>query len=116
MPGPPIWKPTSRAAERKDRNAAKKREQLTVYRQVDERDKRRCRACGAQADPNALDMVRRGHHHHVQFRSMGGKDEVANLCLLCPICHADVHAHRLAVSGNANEKLTFEKDGKTWTT
>lgn len=111
----PIAKPTSRAAERKGQKAAAKTRQRKVYALVTIRDKRRCRACTDEADPSATDMTRHGHHHHIRFRSAGGQDTSENLALLCNACHADVHAHRLIVTGNASGVLTFEKDGQIWT-
>ena len=110
-----IPKPISRAAERKqDKRDAQVVHRL-AYSVVTSRDKRRCRACGAEANPSALEMTRRGHHHHIRFRSAGGKDDTSNLMLACAVCHADIHAHRLTVTGDANGVLTLERDGKVWT-
>ena len=51
------------------------------------------------------------HHHHVRFKSHGGQDTLDNLILLCPICHADIHAYRLAIIGDdANGVLRFARD------
>jgi 5-methylcytosine-specific restriction endonuclease McrA len=47
--------------------------------------------------------------HHVRFRSRGGVDSTANCACLCRMCHAEIHAYRLAVSGDANGKLKFER-------
>lgn len=38
----------------------------------------RCRGCGA-------DTIQ---PHHIIFRSQGGKDDITNVILLCPECHA----------------------------
>lgn len=81
------------------------RAQQDVYRLVDVRDKYRCRACEASASPRALHELQRGHHHHIEYRSKGGADTTANICLLCPSCHADVHEGRLTIRGNADGEL-----------
>jgi len=44
---------------------------------------RRCVGCSAPTS--------RCHLHHVRWRSDGGPTAVANLCLLCPGCHTNVH-------------------------
>jgi len=46
--------------------------------------------------------------HHIRFRSMGGEDTTENVALLCKPCHSEIHAYRLAVSGNADKNLRFE--------
>ena len=107
-------KPISRAAEKADKKAAKDRHRREVYKAVDLRDGFKCRACNRPANPGAVDMLRTGHRHHVVFRSLGGIDDTSTLALLCALCHSDVHAHRLLVSGNADGLLTFERDGKVW--
>lgn len=40
-----------------------------------------CKICGRQA----------GHVHHIRPRSMGGKNDLDNLVLLCNLCHTRVH-------------------------
>ena len=57
---------------------------------VNARDGFHCRICGVFEDRNAL--------HHIEFRSGGGADTVANLITLCwlpwqPDCHLQ-RAHR----------------------
>ncbi|GAA3722934.1 HNH endonuclease [Gordonia hankookensis] len=42
-----------------------------------------CIKCGAPAT--------RAHAHHIQHWADGGETSLANGCLLCPSCHADVH-------------------------
>lgn len=107
-------KPTSRAEAKADRRNAAKRNQRMVYAIVTARDGRKCRACKRSVDPNATDMLRRAHHHHVVFRSAGGKDETGTLMLACARCHADIHAHRMTVIGNADGTLTFSTETHTW--
>ncbi|MGC5257835.1 DUF222 domain-containing protein [Gordonia sp. DT218] len=45
-----------------------------------------CIKCGAPASW--------AHVHHMVFWSDGGPTDLDNGCLLCPSCHAQVHAHR----------------------
>lgn len=104
---PSFPKPESRVVARTARDAARAKQRRLVYAAVNVRDNYHCAACGKPADPRALEMTRHGHHHHITFRSQGGQDTTANICLLCPVCHADVHAHRLTISGNADKKLTI---------
>lgn len=109
-----LQKPASRADEKAEKKREAKKQQRDVYRIVTERDKRKCRACLNRADPGALDMLAKGHHHHIQFRSAGGQDESSNLMLACARCHTAIHAHRLTVEGNADERLTFTSGENTW--
>lgn len=92
--------------------------EVKVNRAVSHRDKFTCRCCGRRADPNAVGLLNRGHHHHVKFRSAGGKTTRQNICLLCAECHDRVH-HRsgdekVYISGNADATLTFEQGGRKW--
>lgn len=107
-------KPTSRAEAKAERNNTRRRHQRAVYGLVTARDGRKCRACKRSIDAGATDMLRKAHHHHVVFRSAGGKDETGNLMLACGICHSNIHAHRLTVSGNADGTLTFSTETHTW--
>jgi adenylate kinase len=90
----------SRAAERQDKKRQKDAELRRVKRLVRARDKSRCRAC------NSRDSI---EVHHVKFRSAGGVHSTKNCACLCAICHADLHAYRLTISGNADSKLTIER-------
>lgn len=87
------------------RRAAKRRAKLAAYRQVcaevDRRDGVACRLCGRMAQAGA-------HHHHIQYRSRGGKDTTDNLIRICGGCHCDIHAKRIVVTGNANGQLQIE--------
>ena len=104
-----------RAAREKATKQAKDR---AVSRQVSQhvaaRDGRKCRACAKAVDMTSPDLLKRGHLHHIRYRSRGGQDDPANLVTLCAICHADVHAHRLTVTGNAESSLTFAREEKVW--
>lgn len=63
------------------------------------RDLDRCRVCGSGQGVEV---------HHVTFRSQGGGHGTSNLACLCVSCHAAVHARRIWISGNADEKLVIE--------
>ena len=106
-----LQKPPSRAAEKAEKKRETEREKRRVYKSVNIRDRYTCRACGTQ--PRQWQMPL--HHHEIRFRSAGGTFTTANVCLLCAKDHADIHAHRLTVTGDANGVLTFERDGKVWT-
>jgi hypothetical protein len=84
-----------------------------VYTAVNLRDKYHCRACGAPTDPTATGLLKRGHHHHIVYRSAGGETTTANTCLVCAKCHADEHAHRIAIEGNADVGLTISVTPRT---
>jgi hypothetical protein len=51
-----------------------------------------CEACGWTPPPAAGTAVRLLHEHHVLPRSFGGTDAPGNRVILCPNCHAIVHA------------------------
>lgn len=88
--------------------------QRKVYATVNARDKYRCRACGDHCHPYVSEALKKGHHHHVRFRSRGGADHSSNVCLLCAFCHAFVHDHKLIVTGNADSSLTCSTEERTW--
>jgi 5-methylcytosine-specific restriction endonuclease McrA len=74
---------------------------------VDARDKRICRACGKRSELDAVGLTKRGHRHHLVYRSAGGKDISSNLVTLCSKCHNEEHMHRLRIDGDADVKLEF---------
>lgn len=89
------------------RRAKKQRDRLAGYakacRLVDARDGLLCRVCRiAVLDGDA-------HHHHVAMRSLGGSDLPSNLIRICAVCHADIHAKRLIVTGDADGPLQIER-------
>jgi 5-methylcytosine-specific restriction endonuclease McrA len=94
-----LQKPVSRAAEKKARLSKKEKQWRLTRAVVQVRDRFKCRHCRTK---DGVDV------HHIKLRSAGGKDDSANCCLLCRICHAEIHAYRLSVKGNANEHLKFE--------
>lgn len=100
---------SKRLTDAKAAKAAAKRAYQEVCRLVNLRDHFTCVACDAEARPGWPDALLRGHHHHITFRSHRGADTTANLCLLCPRCHADVHEHRLTITGNADRKLVIRR-------
>ncbi len=60
-------------------------------RAVIERDRGRCRCCGAMVGDY-------GHAHEIVYRSRGGDWlELGNVCLLCAECHGKLHAHLLEI-------------------
>lgn len=46
----------------------------------------RCQACGDPSGPLPLQL------HHIKPLSRGGKDTLANTCILCADCHKTWHA------------------------
>jgi 5-methylcytosine-specific restriction endonuclease McrA len=74
---------------------------------VDMRDGKQCRCCDKRSDPNATGLLKRGHRHHLIYRSAGGEDSMQNLVTLCSQCHSDEHHNKLRIEGNPNVALTF---------
>jgi 5-methylcytosine-specific restriction endonuclease McrA len=93
-------KPKSRATEKRVRRVARLSQWDRVRRAVIFRDKGRCRACRKR---EGLQV------HHVRFRSAGGEDSTSNCALLCAECHADIHAYRLTLTGDANKTLKVRR-------
>lgn len=93
-------KPESKARERKQSRAELEAAWQKVRRAVLARDGRRCVVCRRRDQIEA---------HHIRFRSLGGGHTTANTACLCAICHADVHAYRLTITGDADKKLTIER-------
>jgi 5-methylcytosine-specific restriction endonuclease McrA len=84
-------RPSKRTRLRRARQSARR---AAAYRLVDLRDRGRCRVCGDTSGPM--------HHHHIRYRSLGGADSSANVALVCARCHADIHAARVRLSGDAD--------------
>lgn len=73
---------------------------IMVCRFVDRRDGKQCRCCDARSDPEATGLLKKGHRHHMVYRSAGGSDTTDNLVTLCAICHSDEHHNKLKIEGN----------------
>ena len=93
-------KPKSAPRDKRDKAREKERQWQRVRQCVLVRDGRRCRVCKTR---DGVDV------HHIRFRSVGGENSTANCAAICKCCHADVHAYRLAISGDANKKLKIER-------
>lgn len=91
----------SRVHAKRQRKAEELAAWKAVCRQVDARDQGRCRVCSRRCDPHALGLLERAERHHITYRSHGGEDFDDNVVTLCAECHADQHAGRLDVRGNA---------------
>jgi len=65
------------------------------------RDQDRCRVCGS---PQGVEV------HHVAFRSQGGTHDTSNLVCLCRGCHAQVHARRIWINGDADGLLLVSQE------
>lgn len=105
---------TPRVLEKMHKRQATEAHRRMVYRLVDERDQYRCRACGRRCRQTMEAAPERLEHHHLTFRSLGGQHHTANLVSLCLACHCEVTGHRLTVTGNPDQTLTFERNGSTW--
>lgn len=71
---------------------------------VRKRDKGRCRVPGCKEKGTAL--------HHITFRSRGGRWTSGNITSLCQAHHALVHAHKITISGDADDELIITGDKK----
>lgn len=63
---------------------------------------RACEACGWVPPPTIFLARRLLHHHHVLPRALGGSDDAANRVIICPNCHAIVHAEITRVQKNTD--------------
>jgi hypothetical protein len=55
------------------------------------------------------------HAHHIELRSQGGSDDLANQLALCGFHHLRcVHGGTLQVKGTAPDGLTWLVGGKPW--
>jgi len=85
--------PKIKATQRKPKPEKKKKNHLAglakAYAEVDERDERRCQFPSCYSTNT--------NHHHILFKSQGGKNDLENLVTLCPAHHVlekDISAHR----------------------
>ena len=93
-------KPDSKASVKREKARKKERDWQRVRQCVLVRDGYRCRVCKTR---EGVDV------HHLRFRSVGGEDNTSNCAALCRICHGEVHAYRLVISGDANKVLKIER-------
>jgi 5-methylcytosine-specific restriction endonuclease McrA len=104
------WDRPSRVEAKKAQQLEDEANERTVYRQVDIRDRRRCRACGRKSNAQAMGLLERAHHHHIVYRSAGGPTDTWNIALICALCHDAEHVKRtLKIEGNADTGLMFWK-------
>lgn len=97
----------SRVERAKQKQADVEAAWRAVCKVVDARDGKQCRCCDRRSDPEATGLLKRGHRHHLVYRSAGGKDESSNLVTLCAQCHSDEHHSKLWIEGNPDDRLTF---------
>lgn len=97
----------SRVDDAREKKAAEDAAWRAVCKVVDARDGKQCRCCDKRSDPEATGLLKRGHRHHLLYRSAGGADVDSNLVTLCSGCHSDEHKNKLRVEGNPNVALTF---------
>jgi hypothetical protein len=102
----------SRAGRKRARKAADDASWRKVCLAVNQRDKGRCRVCGRRCQADAPDMLRRGEHHHIVYRSAGGPDSTWNVLLTCLECHQDEHAHRMQIRGDADMGIEIWRKGE----
>lgn len=101
----PLWKPRPRVLERHDKARAKASTWRQICAQVSARDKGKCRCCGAHGS----------HHHHILYRSHGGKDDARNVILLCELCHQLIHAKVIRVTYREPDRaktIRFVRDSR----
>lgn len=91
-----------RAKQTAKKRAAKAKGYVKVCAEVDARDGGRCQCCGRMTRPVADLSPDARHHHHIVYRSQGGKDEPENVITLCNECHDREHQHRIKITGTAS--------------
>lgn len=82
------------AKRRQNKAQAKRRAYALVCRAVDARDGMGCRLCYAYCEV--------AEHHHIVYRSRGGKDTTGNIIRICQSCHHKIHDKKLRVTGDGN--------------
>ena len=82
------------AKRRQNKAQAKRRAYSIICRIVDARDGLCCRICTRFCDV--------AEHHHIVYRSRGGKDVPSNIVRVCSWCHAAIHDKRVLVTGTAD--------------
>lgn len=89
----PFAKPRPRVLNKRAIALVKAKQWSELKHRVRERDKC-CRVCHRPG----FDV------HHIEFKSRGGEDSMANCVYLCRKCHTDAHAHVLKLQGNAQKR------------
>ncbi len=107
-------KPAPRYQVKGDKRKAEEAQKREAYRLVDIRDGRCCRACGRRCRSTLEAVADRLEHHHLVFRSRGGKFTTDNLVSLCMADHIEAQQHRLIITGHPDAVLTFEAKGRVW--
>jgi len=105
------WEQRSRVDDKRERKAEAESNWRKVCAAVTKREASHCRVSGVRVDPNAPDMLRRGEHHHVVFRSAGGEDTTANVILVSLEVHKAIHAGRIQVEGNGDTGISIWRRG-----
>ena len=77
----------TRVPEKKPRLRLDPKSYRKLCKQVLQRDRWRCQACGTSTDLQV---------HHMKLRSRLGDDADHNLITLCAVCHQEVH-HKSAL-------------------
>lgn len=111
------WDKPTRTDAKIAKEAAEDAQWRACKKAVDLRDRRQCRACGKKTDPEAIGLTKKGHRHHIEYRSHMGLDVPENVITLCSVCHDAVHVKRtMRVEGNASEGVIFWKkdDDGAW--
>lgn len=109
----PLTKP-SRGQALRAKHAAKiaeARELAALYRSVYKRDGYRCVVCHRHVVVGSPDELKRAHPHHIVPRSKPSPEThtTANVCTICPFCHADVGDRTLVIRGNADLGLEIRR-------
>ena len=107
-------KPKPRVLDKVEKRKSQEQAKREAYRLVDIRDGFKCRACGRRCVQTMELQPNRLERHHLVFRSLGGKFHSSNLVTLDYWCHSLAQRHELIITGNADQVLTFEKDGRIW--
>lgn len=106
-----IPKPSSRYRAKQAKRAEEAKEYRDCCHVVDQRDGFACRVCKRAC--GGIGMLERAHHHHVNYRSLGGQHTTDNVIRICADCHAAIHDAKLRVEGDADQRdpLTHRTNG-----
>lgn len=69
----------------------------------------RCRAYGVPLKLKTDNPMEKAECHHLVFKSALGHDELCNRITLSPEAHRDIHEHKLTMSGDPDDVVTFTK-------